>query len=291
MAWGSFLGKIGTVAGVPGADIIGSGIDAYSDYERLRQDKAYRQFTMNEQVKRDQFMMENYVRDKAEQKAIRDDLIMKSANLASAVAQVNQHLGVPYAPSRADIIQDYLNLRSNYKGDVMRLAELSDSQKTAQLMDRLGGADSRTMSRDITQETLDEFAPQLQDADLKAKLDAMKIAESQMQLDEESRKRIQTHYAEPYQIGFDTMKDLLPGTPTYSDPGFLSDMAKASQSAMQKGSTAFSDSLAEIEGRIVNRFPEKFKKSGQLNDKTSFTQAMKNYGYNQSTIDEMWKKR
>ena len=270
MAWGSFLGKLGTVAGVPGADIIGSGIDAYSDYERLRADKAYRQFTMNEQVKRDQFMMENYVRDKAEQKAIRDDLILKSANLASAVAQVNQHLGVPYAPSRA---------------------ELSDSQKTAQLMDRLGGADSRTMSRDITQETLDEFAPQLQDADLKAKLDAMKIAESQMQLDEESRKRIQTHYAEPYQIGFDTMKDLLPGTPTYSDPGFLSDMAKASQSAMQKGSTAFSDSLAEIEGRIVNRFPEKFKKSGQLNDKTSFTQAMKNYGYNQTQIDDMWKKR
>ena len=263
MAWGSFLGKLGTVAGVPGADIIGSGIDAYSDYERLRADKAYRQFTMNEQVKRDQFMMENYVRDKAEQKAIRDDLILKSANLASAVAQVNQHLGVPYAPSRADIIQDYLNLRSNYKGDVMRLAELSDSQKTAQL----------------------------QDADLKAKLDAMKIAESQMQLDEESRKRIQTHYAEPYQIGFDTMKDLLPGTPTYSDPGFLSDMAKASQSAMQKGSTAFSDSLAEIEGRIVNRFPEKFKKSGQLNDKTSFTQAMKNYGYNQTQIDDMWKKR
>ena len=76
MAWGSFLGKLGTVAGVPGADIIGSGIDAYSDYERLRADKAYRQFTMNEQVKRDQFMMENYVRDKAEQKAIRDDLIL-----------------------------------------------------------------------------------------------------------------------------------------------------------------------------------------------------------------------
>ena len=104
MAWGSFLGKLGTVAGVPGADIIGSGIDAYSDYERLRADKAYRQFTMNEQVKRDQFMMENYVRDKAEQKAIRDDLILKSANLASAVAQVNQHLGVHYAPSRAEII-------------------------------------------------------------------------------------------------------------------------------------------------------------------------------------------
>ena len=291
MAWGSFLGKLGTAAGVPYADIIGSGIDAYGDYERLREDKAYRQFTMNEQIKRDQFMMENYVRDKAEQKAIRDELLLKSANLASAVAQVNQHLGVPYAPSRADIIQDYLNLRSNYKGDVMRLAELSDSQKTAALMDRLGGADSRTMSRDITQETLDEFAPQLQDADLKAKLDAMKIAESQMQLDDESRKRIQTHYAEPYQIGFDTMKDLLPGTPTYSDPGFLSDMAKASQNAMAKGSTAFSDSLAEIEGRIVNRFPEKFKKSGQLNDKTAFVEAMKGYGFNQNTIDEMWKKR
>ena len=30
-------------------------------------------------------------------------------------------------------------------------------------------------------------------------------------------KRIQTHYAEPYQIGFDTMKDLLPSTPTYSE--------------------------------------------------------------------------
>ena len=60
---------------------------------------------MNEQIKRDQFMMENYVRDKAEQKAIRDDLLLKSANLASAVAQVNQHLGVPYASSRADIIQ------------------------------------------------------------------------------------------------------------------------------------------------------------------------------------------
>ena len=158
-------------------------------------------------------------------------------------------------------------------------------------MDRLGGADSRTMSRDITQETLDEFAPQLQDADLKAKLDAMKIAESQMQLDDESRKRIQTHYAEPYQIGFDTMKELLPGTPTYSDPGYIAKMAKAAQSSMEKGSTAFSDSLAEIEGRIVNRFPEKFKKSGQINDKTAFVQAMKGYGFNQTQIDDMWKKR
>jgi len=273
MAWGQFLGTLGTAAGIPGADIVGSGMDAYSDWDKLRQDKAYREWTMNEQVKRDQFMMENYVRDKAEQKAIRDELLLKSANLSEAVAQVNNYLGVPYAPSRADIITDYLNLKSNYSNDVLRLAELSDSQKTAKNMADLGGAHSNTMSRDITRETLDEFAPQLQDADLKAKLDAMKIAESQMQLDDEGRQRIQKHYTDPYQIGFDTMKDLLPEkSPTYTDSGYLTNMASSADNAMKRGSTAFSDSLSEIEGRIIQNFPERFKKSG---DETNMVKALK----------------
>jgi len=271
MAWGQFLGTLGTAAGIPGADIVGSGMDAYSDWDRLRQDKAYREWTMNEQVKRDQWQMENYVRDKAEQKAIRDELLLKSANLSEAVAQVNKYLGVPYAPSRADIITDYLNLKSNYSNDVLRLAELSDSQKTAKNMADLGGAHSNTMSRDITRETLDEFAPQLHDADLKAKLDAMKIAESQMQLDDEGRKRIQKHYTDPYQIGFDTMKELIPTSPSYTDSGYLSDLAKITDKSMQRGSTAFSDSLAEIEGRIIQKFPEKFKKSG---DETNMVKAL-----------------
>tara|TARA_B100000287_G_scaffold399358_1_gene417544 strand:- start:21678 stop:22553 length:876 start_codon:yes stop_codon:yes gene_type:complete len=291
MAWGQFLGTLGTAAGIRGADIVGSGLDAYSDWDRLRQDRAYREWITNEQVKRDQWEMENYVRDKAEQKAIRDELLLKSANLSEAVAQVNNYLGVPYAPSRADIIADYLNLKNNYSDDVLRLAELSDSQKTAKNMRDLGGAHSNTMSRDITRETVDEFAPKLWDADLQAKLDAMKLAESQMLLDDESRKRIQKHYTDPYQTGFDTMKELLPTSPSYRGGQHLTSLADLAAKSMEKGSTAFSDSLSEIEGRIINEFPDKFKKSGRLNDKTTFTKAMEGYGFNQNQIDEFWKQR
>ena len=273
-SWGKTLGQIGEAAGVPYADVLGSGMDAFSDWNQSQEDKSINQHRWNIQNARDKWAMENYVADKQEQQNLKHKLLTQSENLKSATQQINEFFGEPYAPTRAEIMQDVADLSAQYKGEVLRLAELTDSTATAKKMNDLGGADSQTMYRDISQDTVRTYTPQLLEAINQAKEDALLLAQSNMKVDAASRNQYINAYANPYKDQFNREKTLLNNEIGKMPSGYggteAYDSSKASEAAFSDSLTDFGSRMAKIiRQQNADENAEATKFTGNINSATS----------------------
>ena len=273
-SWGKTLGQLGEAAGVPYADILGSGVDAFTDWNQLQEDTAIRQHRWNVNNARDKWAMENYVADKQERQNLKHKLLTQSENLKSATQQINDFFGQPYAPSRAEIMQDVANLSAQYKGEVLRLAELTDSTATAKRMYKLGGADSQTAYNDISKDTVRTYTPELLQAINKAKKDALIMAEANMDLDSKTRQQYIDAYANPYGDQFNMEKSLLDNVPG-AVPGSNVSMDTTAQNAMQTGATSFSDSLTDFGSRVAKIIRQQ-NEGNENAESTTFTTGLDN---------------
>lgn len=264
--WGATLGGIAEAGGFKGASAIGSGFDALTDWRASQEDKAITQSRWNIQNAKDRWAMEAYVQDKQEKNALKHKLLTQSENLKSATAQINEFFGQPYAPTRAEVMQDVTDLSAQYKGEILRLAELTDSTATAKRMKDLGGADSQTSYNAISQDTVREYGPRLLEAINRAKEDAISIATSNMKLDADSREAYINAYANPYGEQFERESGLLPTGKDGAMPS-LGGGTVAYDSAV-KSDKAFSDSVTDFGERVSSILRNQ---NADKEDATTFT--------------------
>lgn len=207
MGWGSFLGSVGSQAGLgPMAELAGTGFDLYQSSQRRNRDEAQTAAFQQAQLQNARERMDFARQEQADSLAMRNRLIQQSEDLKAANDQIADYLGLPYTPTQEDIMNDTMALSGIYTNDIMKLATLNQSKSQANLMANLGGGDSAMARAGINQGIVDEYAPQLQKARYNAQLDAMKLATSRMDLDNKSRANISDFYGTPINDQFNREK-------------------------------------------------------------------------------------
>lgn len=247
--WGKTIGQIAEAGGVKGAGVVGSSIDALSDWRQSQEDKAITTHRWNIQNARDKWSMEAYIQDKQEQNALKTKLLTQTQNLKDATQQINDFFGQPYAPTREEVMKNVADLSAEYKGEILRMAELTNSTATAKKIWDLGGADSQTMYSDISKDTVREYGPQLLNAINQAKEDAISIASANMDLDSKSRQQYINAYANPYGQQYDREINLVQKAgqlPTMGDNEDALLSAQASNSAFGDSFQDWSDRVQKI---------------------------------------------
>ena len=267
MSFGQFIGTIGKAAGMgDAAAIAGYGLDAFSDYNARQDDKAMREALFRQQQEEMAFNRTAYLAQQEEQKALRDRLLIQSANLAESIKQVNEYLGVPYTPSQMEIVNDMQMLSSAYRDDIFRLAELDKSKKDAALMSRLGGADSQTMQDAISRQTVEKYAPELRKADIEARVNALKFATERMNLDQASRNNLIKSYGLPYETQFNMEQKLYNNRMTApSESGTLNNMITAADNSLKASDDSYADSLNKLGTQIATTFGRKSDEEEKAN--------------------------
>lgn len=248
------------------AAIAGYGLDAFSDYNARQDDKAMREALFRQQQEEMAFNRTAYLQQQEEQKALRDRLLIQSANLAESIKQVNEYLGVPYTPSQMEIVNDMQMLSSAYRDDIFRLAELDKSKKDAALMSRLGGADSQTMQDAISRQTVEKYAPELRKADIEARVNALKFATERMNLDQASRNNLIKSYGLPYETQFNMEQKLYNNRMTApSESGTLNNMITAADNSLKASDDSYADSLNKLGTQIATTFGRKSDEEEKAN--------------------------
>lgn len=248
------------------AAIAGYGLDAFSDYNARQDDKAMREALFRQQQEEMAFNRTAYLAQQEEQKALRDRLLIQSANLAESIKQVNEYLGVPYTPSQMEIVNDMQMLSSAYRDDIFRLAELDKSKKDAALMARLGGADSQTMQDAISRQTVEKYAPELRKADIEARVNALKFATERMNLDQASRNNLIKSYGLPYETQFNMEQKLYNNRMTApSESGTLNNMITAADNSLKASDDSYADSLNKLGTQIATTFGRKSDEEEKAN--------------------------
>jgi hypothetical protein len=197
MSWGETIGMgadalLGNKA--PWLKTAGGGFDMLN--ARARQDALAVQqddFRRRE-VQIAELETQSYLQDRANQLQLRDSLLQQARDIQGTTEQVNEYLGLPYAPSMRDVAEETAALSETYRGDVMKLAELNASMGKAKQIARLGGADSNTASEVLEMANVEKYGPMLNKAHQDAKMNAMALVTSRMKLDDLSRGQLQKHY-------------------------------------------------------------------------------------------------
>tara|TARA_B100002019_G_scaffold45913_2_gene38588 strand:+ start:6850 stop:7653 length:804 start_codon:yes stop_codon:yes gene_type:complete len=130
MAFGDIVG------GLTGNRLLGdltqAGFDMYNSVQANNEREAVRQ--QQNEMTRMRLQME--AAERAEQVALRNRLLQQSTNLAEALGNVYEFLGMPYQADPRRITQDYLALRNQNYGDVDRLLTMIGSKGTASAISR-----------------------------------------------------------------------------------------------------------------------------------------------------------
>ena len=270
MSFGQFLGAVGNAAGMgPAASIAGYGLDAFSDYSARQDDRAMREALFQKQAEEMAFNRTAYLQQQEEQKALRDRLLVQSANLAESIKQVNEYLGVPYTPSQMEIVNDMQMLSSAYRDDIFRLAELDKSKKDAALISRLGGADSQTMQDAISRQTVEKYAPELRKADIEARVNALKFATERMNLDQASRNNLIKSYGLPYETQFNMEQKLYNNRMTApSESGTLNNMITAADASVARSDESYNQAMTQLTDTINATFARKSDEEEKINNST-----------------------
>tara|TARA_B100000941_G_scaffold290924_1_gene276148 strand:+ start:21460 stop:22362 length:903 start_codon:yes stop_codon:yes gene_type:complete len=255
MSFGSVFASIGTKMGMDPvtASILGGGYDAVSDYSAQAKDRAQLQDIFRQQGADLKFKQNLALRRDADQRALRDRLLTQSANLSEAIKQVNQYLGVPYTPSKEDIMRDMFDFSNAYRTDIFKLAELTASKAQAANLAKLGGADSTTLENKVQADVIAKYAPELQKADMQAKVNALKFASERMNLDQASRAAFMKQFTQPYEAQFGMEKSLYSPTQTaYTGSGTtLSSMFDTAMKSTSASNTSFSRTLDNLAKTIT----------------------------------------
>ena len=257
MSFGDIFGAVGDLSGTPELAILGYGTDAIADYQRLQGDKKFREAVFDLQKKEIAVNQGNFLRMVEEQNALRDRLLVQSDSLAQVIKEVNNYLGVPYAPSQAEIANDMANLSSSYRDDIFRLAELNKSTKEAAMIDRLGGGDSTTMQNQIDREVVEKYAPELRKADLQAKLDAIDFATKKLGFGKQVRDDLVEYYGAPYSEQFKLEQQLYNNSKINAPTGSYDAIGTSVDNAMTKGEESVAESLKTFSEAVRERFGKK----------------------------------
>tara|TARA_B100000745_G_scaffold280465_1_gene212614 strand:+ start:404 stop:1294 length:891 start_codon:yes stop_codon:yes gene_type:complete len=214
MSWGETLGAgadaiLGNKA--PWLRTAGTGFDMLEargrkDALAVQQDNFRRQ-----EMQLAELETQAFLQDRSNQVALRDRLLQQASDIQGTTEQVNTFLGIPYAPSMRDVAEETAALSESYRGDIMKLAELNASQGKAKQMRRLGGADSNTASEVLEMANVEKYGPLLNKAHQDAKMDAMALVTSRLNLDDLSRKRLQTYHDDGLGGQFEREKQLYSG--------------------------------------------------------------------------------
>lgn len=255
MSFGSVFASIGTKIGMDPvtASIIGGGYDAISDYSAQSKDRAQLENIFRQQGADLKFKQNLALRRDADQRALRDRLLTQSANLSEAIKQVNSYLGVPYTPSKEDIMRDMFDFSNAYRNDIFKLAELTASKAQAANLAKLGGADSTTLENKVQADVIAKYAPELQKADMQAKVNALKFASERMNLDQASRAAFMKQFTQPYEAQFGMEKSLYSPTQTaYTGSGTqISSMFDTAMKSTSASNNSFSRTLDNLAKTIT----------------------------------------
>lgn len=257
MSFGDIFGAVGDLSGTPELAILGYGTDAIADYQRLQGDRKFREAVFDLQKKEIALNQGNFLRQIEEQNALRDRLLVQSDSLAQVIKEVNNYLGVPYAPSQAEIANDMANLSSSYRDDIFRLAELNKSTKEAAMIDRLGGADSTTMQNQIDREVVEKYAPELRKADLQARLDAIDFATKKLGFGKQVRDDLVEYYGAPYSEQFKLEQQLYNNSRINAPTGSYDAIGTSVDNAMTRGEKSVAESLKTFSEAVRERFGKK----------------------------------
>ena len=257
MSFGDIFGAVGDLSGTPELAILGYGTDAIADYQRLQGDKKFREAVFDLQKKEIALNQGNFLRQIEEQNALRDRLLVQSDSLAKVIKEVNSYLGVPYAPSQAEIANDMANLSASYRDDIFRLAELNKSTKEAAMIDRLGGGDSNTMQNQIDREVVEKYAPELRKADLQAKLDAIDFATKKLGFGKQVRDDLVEYYGAPYSEQFKLEQQLYNNSRISAPTGSYDAIGTSVDNALSKGQDSYAMSLKTFSEAVRERFGKK----------------------------------
>lgn len=257
MSFGDIFGAVGDLSGTPELAILGYGTDAIADYQRLQGDKKFREAVFDLQKKEIALNQGNFLRQVEEQNALRDRLLVQSDSLAQVIKEVNSYLGVPYAPSQAEIANDMANLSASYRDDIFRLAELNKSTKEAAMIDRLGGGDSTTMQNQIDREVVEKYAPELRKADLQAKLDAIDFATKKLGFGKQVRDDLVEYYGAPYSEQFKLEQQLYNNSRISAPTGSYDAIGTSVDNALSKGQDSYAMSLKTFSEAVRERFGKK----------------------------------
>jgi len=214
MSWGETLGTaadalLGNKA--PWLRTAGTGYDMLGANARQAELAVQQDRFRRKELQLAEIETQAFLKDRANQVALRDRLLQQASDIQGTTEQVNDYLGIPYTPSMRDIAEETAQLSEIYRGDVMRLAELNASQGKAKQIARLGGADSATASEVLEMANVEKYAPMLNKAHQDAKMNAMALVTSRMNLDDLSRKRLQGYHEDGLGGQFEREKQLYSG--------------------------------------------------------------------------------
>ena len=280
MGWGDFLGNSATQAtGNPLYQLAGNAFDLYNAGQDNERDSQFAGQLQKEQLQiaRDNVALQ--YQDRAENLSMKERLIEKSNDLKAVNDQVVAYLGLPYTPTQENLINSVMERSEDYTGDVMKLATLMGSKTRAANMYQLGGADSSTMSNDITRGIVDKYAPELNKARRRAEEDELTLVGKRIQTDKAVRDNMLDTYATPInnQISRESqMKNV-----SSSFPNDLNAMATAAAQGHATSQKALATYFANAKKNINTP-------SDLFGGKSAMQQLGESFGLNKNPVGNGW---
>ena len=150
-------------------------------------------------------------------------------------------------------MRDMFDFSNAYRNDIFKLAELTASKAQATNLAKLGGADSNTLENKVQSDVIAKYAPELQKADMQAKVNALKFAAERMNLDQASRSAFMKQFTQPYEAQFGMEKGLYsPSQTTYSGSGTtISSMFDTAMKSTAESNKSFSNTLDNLAKTIT----------------------------------------
>lgn len=130
MAFGDIVGA------VTGNEMLGDLTNAGFGFYNSVQANNERSQVLESQNELARMRMMQEASERAQKVALRNRLLQQSTNLADALSNVYQFLGMPYQADPRQITSDYLALRNQNYGDVDRLLTMIGSKGTASAISR-----------------------------------------------------------------------------------------------------------------------------------------------------------
>jgi hypothetical protein len=255
--WGSELGKIAQHVGM--GDLAPSVGSLYDLWDASNQ----RDAAMADQTKyRDQSLqLENvrtaeWLKKGANQKLLKDELLAKAAEMAQVTGEINKSMGVPFAPTRADVIKRTAELSHDYQQKIWDIALFNKSKQDAANI--VSGFDSRTRSQGQNLAFADLYGKQLRDAQRDAGKDARAEATDDIELDKLSREQQTNYYKEGLPKYYDRLKGLY-SADTGTMPQGESKLYQALAKEAGQGVTTSEGDMAKLLERTATRITKPYE--------------------------------
>lgn len=266
MSFGDFLTAAGALSGNQYLDFAGRALGAYGDYQNAQtanQERiAQTEFQNNIQTEQ----LRQSAQEQADQIALRNRLLQQSSNLADALGQMYDYLGMPPTVDARQVVGDYMNLRQNAYGDLDRLVSMVSSTARAKNISRgLGNSTAQDMS---DQAIIRKYYPEYQKADQAAYDAAINRNKAMMGLFSDNRKMFTDQVKDRYgqQLAAETAiynKNYAPNRAAYQ-PNAVQNANTVTSSAMSKYGDSAGQFIERMQGGAYDDMFKKF--SGLFGD-------------------------